>query len=54
MHVMIQDSVNLGKADVWGIVLRVGNRCVGVGNVETGAREVWFRVGCKFGLDAAS
>ena len=57
MHdAMIQDIVNLGRADVLGIVLGGGNGCVGVrvGNVAAGAREFWFRVGCKFGLDVAS
>ena len=50
---MIQDIMNLGKADDRGIVLGGGNGCVGVENVATRAREVWFCVGCKFGLDAA-
>ena len=54
MHdVTIQDIVNLGKADSRNIVLGVGNGCVWVGNAATGAREVWFCVGSKFGLDVA-
>ena len=52
---MIQDVVDLGKASAWGAaaVLGVGNGCMGVGSVVTGAGEVLFCVGCKFGLDAA-
>ena len=51
--VTIQAIMNLGKVDVRGIVLGDGNGCVGVGNVATGAREVWICVGSKFGLDEA-
>ena len=51
--VTIRAIMNLGKADVGGIVLGGGNGCVGVGNVATGVREVWFCVGSKFGLDEA-
>ena len=54
MHdVTIQDIVNLGKAGSRGIVLGVESGCVEVGNAATGAREVWFCVGSKFGLDVA-
>ena len=52
MHdVTVRDFMNIGKVVSRGIVLGVGNNCVGVENVATGARGVWFRVGCEFGLD---
>ena len=51
--VTIQDIMNLGNADVGGIMLGVRSDCVEVGNIVTGARGVWFCVCCKFGLDAA-
>ena len=52
MHdVTIRDFMNLGKAVSRGIVLGVGDGCVGVENVATGGRGVWFRVGGEFGLD---